>query len=112
MQCEIWFNPDCSKCRDALDILERSGVDIEVRRYLDQPPDRAEIERVLARLGLEDPRALMRTNEAEYAGLEKASREELIEAMVRHPILIQRPVVISGNKAVIGRPPEQVLDVL
>ena len=112
MQCEIWFNPSCSKCNAALDLIEEEGHDPTVVRYLDTPPTREDLERVLHLLGFDDPRLLMRTDEPVYAGLEEASPAELLDAMVRHPVLIQRPVVIAGGKAVIGRPPERVLDIL
>jgi arsenate reductase len=82
--------------------------------YLDHPPPRAEITRVLALLGTADPRTLMRTTEPRYRelGLSQASPDELIEAMTRYPELIQRPVVIWADRAVIARPPELLLPLL
>jgi arsenate reductase len=110
----VWFNPACSKCRTVQGILAESGVDADYVRYLDQAPSRADIEAVLARLGTGDPRSIIRTGEAVYRelGLAGADREALLDAMVAHPILIERPIVIRGDRAVIGRPPENVLDLL
>jgi arsenate reductase len=95
-------------------ILAERGVDADYVRYLDDAPARADLERVLALLGTDDPRAILRTGEREYAelGLASAGRDELLDAMAAHPILIERPIVIRGGRAVVGRPPEQVLDLL
>ena len=110
----VWFNPACSKCRTVQGILAERGVDADYVRYLDQTPDRADLQAVLVRLGTDDPRSIMRTGEAVYKnlGLAGADREALLDAMVAHPILIERPIVIRGDRAVIGRPPENVLDLL
>jgi arsenate reductase len=110
----VWFNPSCSKCRTVQGILAERGVDADYVRYLEQTPTRAEIEAVLAMLGTADPRAIMRTGEAIYKefGLAGADRDALLGAMVTHPILIERPIVIRGDRAVVGRPPENVLDLL
>ena len=110
----VWFNPDCSKCRTVQGILAERGVEADYVRYLEQAPSRAEIEAVLAQLGTDDPRAIMRTGEAVYKelGLAGADRDALLEAMVANPILIERPIVIRGDRAVVGRPPENVLDLL
>lgn len=110
----IWFNPRCSKCRGADQLLREHGVDPQVVRYLDDPPDRDELERVLALLGTDDPREMMRTKEAVYSelGLADADRDRLLDAMVEHPVLIERPVVIRGDHAVIARPPERLLELL
>jgi len=110
----VWFNPNCSKCRTVQGILAERGVEADYVRYLEQTPSRAEIEAVLTRLGTDDPRAIMRTGEAVYSelGLAVADRDALLEAMVAHPILIERPIVLRGDRAVIGRPPENVLDLL
>ena len=109
----IWFNPSCSKCRGTMDILRERSLDADVVEYLQTPPTADEIRGVLAKLGI-GPRELVRTREAVYAelGLAEASDDELIDAMAAHPILIERPVVISGGRAVIGRPPERVIDLL
>lgn len=110
----VWFNPACSKCRTVQGILTEKGVDADYVRYLEQTPTRAEIEAVLRMLGTDDPRSIMRTGEAVYdeLGLAGAERDALLDAMVAHPILIERPIVIRGERAVVGRPPERVLDLL
>jgi arsenate reductase len=110
----VWFNPRCSKCRGAKQLLDERGVDAQYLHYLDDTPDRAEIERVLGLLGESDPRAMMRTGEPVYRdlGLADADRDRLLDAMVEHPILIERPIVIRGDRAVIGRPPERLTELL
>jgi arsenate reductase len=110
----VWFNPNCSKCRTVQGILAEKGIEADYVRYLEQAPSRAQIEAVLAQLGTEDPRAIMRTGEAVYKelGLAGADRDALLDAMVAKPILIERPIVIRGERAVVGRPPEKVLDLL
>jgi len=111
----LYFNPQCSKCRLTLDLLESRGEQPRIVEYLESPPDAATLEALLAMLKLE-PRELMRSFEKEYtkAGLDNPalSRAELIDAMVRHPRLIQRPIVIKNGKAAIGRPPEKIIDIL
>lgn len=111
----IYHNPRCSKSREALALLEAQGVDLEVVRYLDTPPDSATLRGLLKKLGV-GPRDLMRTKEPEYRelGLDDASLSEaaLVSAMVAHPKLIERPVFVNGERAVIGRPPEKVLEIL
>jgi len=110
----VWYNPRCSKCRGAEQLLAAHGVVAERVFYLDHPPDRTEITRVLALLGTDDPRALMRTAEPRYRelGLSAASADELIQAMTHYPELIQRPVVIWADRAIIARPPELLLPLL
>jgi arsenate reductase len=110
----VWFNPGCSKCRGARDILAEHGVDADYVRYLEDTPTREELERVMAMLGIDDPRAMMRTDEDVYGelGLAAATRDQLLDAMVEHPILIERPIVIRGDRAVIARPPERLLELL
>jgi arsenate reductase len=111
----IYFNPQCSKCRLSLELLEQQGQQTEVIEYLSTPPDVATLESILDMLGME-PRELLRTHEKEYtgAGLDnpELSRTELINAMIRYPRLIERPIVIKNGKAMIGRPPERILDIL
>lgn len=110
----VWFNPSCSKCRTTQGILQERGVDADYVRYLEQAPSRDELVRVLGLLGSSDPRAIARTGEPVWKelGLASASDEEILDAMVANPILIERPIVIRGDRAVIGRPPENVLDLL
>lgn len=111
----LYHNPHCSKSRQALALLEQRGIVPQVVNYLETPPDEATLTELLALLKLE-PRELMRQGEAEYTALnladETLSREQLIAAMVAHPRLIERPIVLANGKAVIGRPPEKVLDIL
>lgn len=111
----IYLNPKCTKCRLSMQLLEEKGVKVDVVEYLDQPPSAAELNEILELLALE-PRQLMRQHEAPFKELnlgdESLSRDELIQAMVDNPILIERPIVIHGNKATIGRPPEKILDIL
>ncbi len=115
MEVTIYHNPRCSKSRATLKLLEERGVAFEIVEYLKTPPDAATLDGLLTGLGLE-PRELMRRQEAPYrenrlddAGL---GRDALIAAMVANPILIERPIVVSGSKAALGRPPEAVLDIL
>ena len=111
----VWFNPSCSKCRGARDMLAEQGVDASYVEYLKDAPTKAELERVLGLLGFDDPRAMMRTGESVYEELGLAAvddRDRLLDAMVEHPILIERPIVIRGDRAVIGRPPERLLELL
>ena len=110
----VWYNPRCSKCRGAEHLLAAYGVPAQRVFYLDNPPARGEITRVLALLGTADPRTLMRTAEPRYRelGLAEATPDELIDAMTRYPELIQRPVVIWADRAVIARPPELLLPLL
>jgi len=111
----IYFNPKCSKCRLSLELLEQEGQQAEIIEYLDTPPDAATLASLLDMLGME-PRELMRKREQEYseAGLDNPglSRADLINAMIEYPRLIERPIVIKNGKAIIGRPPEKILDIL
>ena len=110
----IYHNPKCSKSRATLELVEQHGDDLTIVEYLRTPPTAKEVEALLAKLGLE-PEQLVRKGEdvykKEYAG-KKLSRAQWIEAMVRHPILIERPIVVAGERAVLGRPPENVLTLL
>lgn len=111
----IFYNPKCSKCRLTMDILNENDVETAVIEYLKTPPAFDELSEVLDLLGMA-PRDLMRKHEAPYKDNDldnpDLSREQLIQAMIDNPILIERPIIISGNKATIGRPPEKVLDIL
>ncbi|WP_433174974.1 arsenate reductase family protein [Actinoallomurus sp. CA-150999] len=116
---EIWVNPRCSKCRSALSLLDEEGAEYTVRRYLDEPPTRQELEEVLGRLGLE-PWDIARTGEAVAKELgmaswkrEPAARDQWLDALAEHPILIQRPIITADDgTAVVGRSPEAVRSVL
>lgn len=111
----LYHNPRCSKSRGALELLEARGLTPTVMRYLETPPSAAELRDLLAKLGL-SARQLLRTGEDEYKDLglgdANLSEEQLIAAMATHPKLIERPILIAGDKAVIGRPPEKVLEIL
>ncbi|MBS1847146.1 MAG: arsenate reductase (glutaredoxin) [Actinobacteria bacterium] len=110
----VWFNPQCSKCRTTQAILAEHGVDATYVDYRAEPPSVAELRRVMALLGTDDPRTIVRTGEPEWSdlGLADASDDEILEAMTAHPILIERPIIVRGDRAVIGRPPENVLDLI
>ena len=112
---KIYHNPSCSKCRQTMELLNDKGIQPDVIEYLNTPPNKAELENILNMLGLE-PRQLMRKGESEYKDNnlddESLSTNQLIEAMVKFPRLIERPIVINNGKAAIGRPPTQVLDII
>ncbi len=111
----LYHNPRCSKSRQALQLLQEQGQQPDIRLYLDHPPSHDELRTLLGQLGI-GPRQLLRTGEQEYKdqGLSNAEIGDtaLIDAMVACPRLIERPIAIRGSKAVIGRPPENVLDLL
>lgn len=111
----IWHNPRCSKSRETLGLLQSRHIDAHIIEYLDTPPEVAEIDRALTLLRMQ-PRDLMRINENLYRTLHldnpKLTRAQLMAAMHKNPILIQRPVVFANGKARIGRPPAAVLDIL
>jgi arsenate reductase (glutaredoxin) len=109
----IYHNPKCSKSRETLKLLEDRGIHPRVIEYLKTPPDAVELTRILALLG-KSPRQLLRAKEAAEAGLDADSLDDqaLIAAMVAHPAVIERPIVVTQSKAALGRPPEAVLAVL
>ncbi len=112
---EFWHNPRCRKSREALALLAEKGIEPSVREYLKDAPSEAELRDVIAKLGLESARDLMRKGEADYkdqALKEVTDEDALITAMAKTPKLIERPVLIHGDKAAIGRPPETVLTIL
>lgn len=114
MDVEIWHNPRCTKSRQTLALLEEKGIAPKVVKYLETPPTQKRLKEVIGLLGIE-PIALVRTKEKAWKelGLGKdAPAKELIRAMVEHPKLIERPVVITKKGAALGRPPENVLAVL
>ncbi len=114
-QITIYHNPRCTKSRLTLDLLKQADVEPDIIEYLKTPPSAEKIREILGLLGL-TPRQLLRTREAEFneAGLDNPdiSDEDIIQAMVKFPILIERPIVIKDGKAAIGRPPELVLEIL
>ena len=111
----IYHNPRCSKSRQTLELLKEQSIKPKIIKYLETPPTADKLKRILKLLGMK-PRDLIRKREKEYKELglddEALSDDELIEAMVEHPRLIERPIIISDGKAALGRPPEQVLDIL
>ena len=115
MRVICYHNPRCGKSRQTLQLLQERGIEPEIIEYLKTPPSADELNDILQKLGME-PRELMRKKEAEYKanGLddETLDRQALINAMVNHPILIERPIVVANDKAAIGRPPEAVLTIL
>jgi arsenate reductase len=108
---KIYHNPRCSKSRQTLALIREAGIDPEVVEYLDDPPTQAELDRILKMLQLE-PHELMRKNEEAYKemglGKKSLSRAAAIKLMVEHPKLIERPIVVQGKQAILGRPPENV----
>ncbi|MCI5044521.1 MAG: arsenate reductase (glutaredoxin) [Aquisalinus sp.] len=110
---EFWHNPRCSKSRQTLALLQEKAVDVQVVEYLKSPPTQKRLREVAKKMGV-SPRDMMRKNEALYKELNlvEASDTLLIKAMAEHPILIERPIVIDEDRAIIGRPPENVLQLL
>lgn len=115
MTVTIYHNPKCSKSRETLALLQEKGVKPKVIEYLKTPPDAATLKKLLKLLGI-GPRDLMRRKEEPYKALglddPKVSNDALIAAMVAHPVLIERPIVVANGKAALGRPPENVLAIL
>ena len=115
MKTTLYHNPRCSKSRATLELLKSKGVEPQIVEYLKSPPDAATLKKILSLLGM-SPRELMRQNETVYkeAGLDNSglSDDDLINAMIEHPILIERPIFLANGKATIGRPPENVLTIL
>ena len=115
MPVTLYHNPRCSKSRQALDLLRKRGVEPDVVLYLEDPPTKARLKELLKLLGI-GPRELLRRGEDAYKSLKLAdpgvSEAKLIEAMVENPILIERPIAVAGKRAMVGRPPERVLEVL
>ena len=115
MEITIYHNPRCSKSRQTLALLEENGIRPTIVDYLKTPPNHQQLDSILRGLEMQ-PRELMRKGEPEYKQLnladETLSRDQLIEAMVNSPKLIERPIVVAGDEIVIGRPPENVLSVL
>ncbi len=113
-RARIYVNPSCSKCRSALSLLDERHVEAETVRYLEEPPTVAELQRLMELLGIDNPRLMMRTGEPVYSelGLDTRGPAELLEAIAQEPSLLERPIFVVGNKAVIARPPERVLELL
>jgi arsenate reductase (glutaredoxin) len=113
MSVTIYHNPRCGKSRETLALLEKKGVSPRIVEYLKTPPDQAELKHLLKLLGMA-PRELLRTKEAKEAGLDRPSLSDaaIIAGMVKHPIVIERPIVVNGDRAALGRPPAAVLKIL
>jgi len=115
MSVTIYHNPKCSKSRQTLELLGEQGITPTIIEYLKNPPTAEKLEEILSQLGVA-PRDLMRKKEDEFKelglGNPSLSDKDLIGMMVKHPILIERPIVVANGKAALGRPPEQVLDIL
>ena len=115
MQVKIYHNPRCSKSRQAMQLLQEHDIEPEVIEYLNNPPDKTTLRKILKQLGL-SPRDLMRRKENEYKenllGDPTLTDDQLIDAMLKYPKLIERPIVVTDKGAALGRPPEKVLEVL
>ena len=115
MSITIYHNPKCSKSRQTLKLLEEQATGIDVIEYLKNPPTIKKLKEILSLLKI-SPRELMRKKETEYKELmlsnSNLSDKDLIESMIKHPILIERPIVLANGKAVLGRPPENVLNII
>ena len=114
MPAQLYVNPACSKCRTAVSILEEHHVQADTVRYLDEAPTVTDLRRLMTLLGIDDPRLMMRTGEAVYTelALEDQAGDALLETITRHPILLERPIFVVGDRAVIARPPERILELL
>lgn len=111
---KIYHNPRCTKSREGLEIVERSGKEFQIIRYLEDVPTKKELKEIIGLLGLR-PGQLLRKNEPIWKENFKGKTltdSQIIDAMVAHPKLIERPIAINGNKAVIGRPPKKFLEIL
>lgn len=113
MNVTIYHNPRCSKSRQALELLKERGIEPTIVEYLKTPPDEAEIRGLLAKLG-KAPRDILRKKEAAEAGLDDPSLSDdaLIRGMAANPVVIERPIVVNGDRARLGRPPESILSIL
>lgn len=112
---KIYHNPRCSKSRQTLELIKQKGIEPEIIKYLDTPPEPQEIKSILTMLNI-SARDLMRKNETDFKNNnmsdENLTEDQLIELMHQYPKVIERPVVVNGNKAAVGRPPESVLEIL
>ena len=113
MPVTIYYNPNCSKCRQTLALLREKDVEPTIVEYLETPPSAAELNDILKKLGT-DAADIVRTKEAQEEGIDYAALDNaaLIEALIAHPRVMVRPILINGDKAAVGRPPESVLDIL
>ncbi len=111
----IYHNPNCSKSRETLNILEQHGISPEIIEYLENPPDKHELKNIIGLMGI-SPSELLRTTEPVYQEVQldrdSISDKEIVAAICKHPSLLQRPIVVMGNRTVIGRPPDRVLELI
>ncbi len=110
----LWFDARCSASRRAAELLRARGIEPVLRRFLEEPPTPEELSALLARLGL-PPQAIARKDADEYQALRLSYRtpdEELVQAMAQHPRILERPILVAGDRAVVGRPPERVLELV
>ncbi len=114
MSVDIYHNPRCSKSRQTLEILIQRNITPRVIKYLETPPNIDELKSLMVKLGITQVREMMRTKEVLYKelGLASADDETLLKAIAANPKLLERPIVVSNNKAKLGRPPEQVIEIL
>ncbi|WP_339388982.1 arsenate reductase (glutaredoxin) [Vibrio caribbeanicus] len=114
MSVDIYHNPRCSKSRQTLEILIQRNITPRVIKYLETPPNIDELKSLMVKLGITQVRDMVRTKEVLYKelGLASADDETLLKAIAAHPKLLERPIVVSNNKAKLGRPPEQVIEIL
>jgi arsenate reductase len=114
MPPQIYVNPSCSKCRTALSLLEEHGVQADAILYLDEPPTVADLEGLMELLAINDPRLMMRTSEPVYAelALDDVGADALLEAISDHPVLLERPIFVVADRAIVARPPERILELL
>jgi arsenate reductase len=114
MPPQIYVHPSCSKCRTALSLLEEHGVRADTIFYLDDPPTVADLEGLMELLAIDDPRLMMRTGEPLYVelALDDVVGDALLEAIAHHPILLERPIFVIADRAVIARPPDRILELL
>lgn len=110
----IWHNPRCSKSRECIKLLDEMNIDIQIREYLKDTPTLGELKDLISMMDIENVRDMMRIKESEYKELDlkNKSDDELLEAMVKYPKLIERPIGINNNKARVGRPVENILDII
>ena len=114
MPPQLYVNPACSKCRTAVSILEEHAVQADEVRYLDEPPTMADLRRLMTRLGIDDPLAddAHRRARLRRVGARRPDGDALLDAITRHPMLLERPIFVAGERAVIARPPERLLELL
>ncbi len=110
----LWFDARCSASKRAAELLRERGVEPVLRRFLEEPPTPDEVAALVARLGV-PPQAIARKDADEYQALRLSDRtpdEELVQAMAQHPRILERPILVAGDRAVVGRPPERVLELV